>query len=218
MEDFARLASAAYAHDGQGVYVNLFIASELAWADRGVTLRQETAFPTSDRTTLLVKASDGRPWTLRLRIPGWTSEAAQVRINGRPVEAMAEPGSYLKLTRAWKAGDRIELQMPMTLRKEAFPDDPDLFAVLYGPVVLAQQIPLGAAAASERWGNGVSLKASPPPMEPAPLPRDVLGRLQRVSARSLTFETDLEGRKVQFKPVGESFARFAAYSRTARSA
>jgi hypothetical protein len=218
LEDFSRLGSAIYAHDARGVYVNLFMPSELTWVERGLTLRQETAFPTSDRTRLTVKATDGRPWTLRLRIPGWTSEAAQVRINGKAVEAMAAPGSYLELTRAWKAGDRIELQTPMALRKEAFPDDPETFAVLYGPLVLAQQIPLGAAAPAERWGNGVSLRASPPPVEPAALPADVLAGLRRVSADALTFEAEVAGRKIQFKPVGESFERYAAYSRTARSA
>lgn len=215
LEDFSKLGSMIYAHDAQGVYVNLFIASELSWADRGVTLRQETAFPTRDRTTLVVKATDGQPWTLRLRIPGWTSEAARVRINGRPVEAMAEPGSYLKLTRRWKSGDRVELEMPMRLTKEPFPDDSNLFAIRYGPAVLAQQIPLGTVVASLSGGNGVDLKKSPPPVEPAMLPADVIDRMERLSATSLAFETQVAGRTVQFKPVSESFERFAAYARTA---
>jgi uncharacterized protein len=218
VEDYSRLGSMIYAHDASGVYVNLFIASELTWAERGVTLRQETTFPTTDRTTLVVKASDGKPWTLRLRIPGWTGEACRVRINGKSVEAMAEPGSYLKLTRAWKAGDRIELEAPMTLSKEAFPDDPEIFAVRYGPVVLAQQLPLGKAVASLTWKNGVDLEASPPLAEPAALPADVIDRMERVSPTSLAFEAKIASRRVLFKPVSDSFERFAAYSRTAQPA
>ena len=60
-----------------------------------------------------------------------------MKLNGKPLDASAAPGSYLTLNRAWKAGDRIEMELPMHLHVEAMPDDPHMQAFLYGPLVLA---------------------------------------------------------------------------------
>lgn len=212
LEDFSKLASMIYARDDEGAYVNLFIPSTLDWPERGVRLRQETAFPAEANTRLLIEASDGRPWTLRLRVPGWTSEQAVVRVNGAPVVAMAEPGSYLRLTRAWRAGDRIEFEMPMALRLERFADRPAIAAILYGPVVLAQQLPAGTIAASLMVEHGPDLTKAPPPVAPAILPRDILDRLKPIAGSPLRFETTVAGHHVAFEPINQSWNRFAVYS------
>jgi hypothetical protein len=60
-----------------------------------------------------------------------------VKLNGKQLDASAEPGSYLTLTRTWKAGDRVEMNLPMHLHVEAMPDEPGTQAFLYGPLVLA---------------------------------------------------------------------------------
>ena len=73
---------------------------------------------------------------MHLRIPAWT-RSASVKINGRIVEATSGPGSYLTLSRIWKNGDRVEVELPMRLHIEKMPDDPTIQAVLYGPLVLA---------------------------------------------------------------------------------
>ena len=73
---------------------------------------------------------------MRLRIPAWT-KSASVKINGRAIDVTPTPGSYLTLNRAWKAGDKIEMTLPMHLSVEAMPDDPKTQAFLYGPLVLA---------------------------------------------------------------------------------
>ncbi len=44
-------------------------------------------------------------WTMRLRIPAWTSDDSSVMINGRPIEGAASPGSYLSIRRVWKPGE-----------------------------------------------------------------------------------------------------------------
>jgi hypothetical protein len=41
------------------------------------------------------------------------------------------------LNRTWKAGDKIQSELPMHLHIEAMPDDASMQAVLYGPLVLA---------------------------------------------------------------------------------
>ena len=50
VEEYAKLNDSIYWRDGDGVYVNLFIPSELDWAEKGFRLRQETKFPGSRRT------------------------------------------------------------------------------------------------------------------------------------------------------------------------
>jgi DUF1680 family protein len=212
LEDFSRLASMVYAHDEAGAYVNLFIPSTLDWHERGVRLRQETNFPTKTTTRLTIEASDDRPWTLRLRVPGWTSDRATLKINGAPVSAMAAPGSYLTVTRTWRAGDRIEFDMPMALRLEAFSDRPQTAALLYGPVVLAQQLPMGTIPAALMIDHGPDLAKAPPPVAPAPLPADIAKRLTPVAGSPLHFEAILGERRVSFKPINQSWERYAAYS------
>ncbi|HJP67415.1 MAG TPA: beta-L-arabinofuranosidase domain-containing protein, partial [Sphingomicrobium sp.] len=81
LEDFSSFNRMIYAHDKSGIWVNLFIPSHLHWADRGVHLRQETAFPAEPRTSLVVEASSREPWTLRLRNPRWAS-GTEVKVNG----------------------------------------------------------------------------------------------------------------------------------------
>ena len=82
-----------------------------------------------------------------------------MKINGRPLEATASPGSYLTLTRTWKTGDRVEMELPMRLRIEAMPDDPKLQAFLYGPLVLAGD--LGAEGLTEQLITGADGSAGP---------------------------------------------------------
>ena len=61
----------------------------------------------------------------------------------KALDAAPTPGGYLRIARRWKKGDTVVLETPMTLRTESFADDPSLQAVLYGPLVLAGQFPLG---------------------------------------------------------------------------
>jgi DUF1680 family protein len=137
VEEYSKLNDSIYWKDDQGVYVNLFIPSELDWKEKGFKLRQETKFPQEPGTTLTVTADRPAQVAVRLRIPDWVASAPTVKINGRVLEATASGGSYLSITRSWKTGDRIEISLPMKLRVEAMADDPTLQAFLYGPIVLA---------------------------------------------------------------------------------
>jgi len=212
LEDFASFNRMIYAHDANGVWVNLFIPSELDWADRGVRLRQETRFPDEPRTTLTVEASSAEPWTMRLRIPGWTNSAT-VTVNGQPVETMAEPGNYLDLRRAWRAGDKVELTMPMRAQWEPFADRPNVAALVYGPIVLAQQlpmIPIPEELMHEHGPMPEKLASVPPP--PPPLPRGLPGQLVPVSGKPLQFTASVNGNTVNFRPINDSWERYSVYS------
>ena len=137
VEEYSKLTDSIYWRDEQGIYVNLFIPSELNWTEKGLRLKQETKFPEQPRTVLVVSVDKPVQLALRLRMPSWLQTGGSVKINGRAIEASASPGGYLTLARTWKTGDRVELELPMHLHVEAMPDDPKLQAFLYGPIVLA---------------------------------------------------------------------------------
>ena len=137
IEEYAKLADSIYWRDDDGVYVNLFIASELDWPEESFMLRQETKYPEAEQTALTIVKTGRRPLTIRLRIPQWLRSSPRVMLNGRQLDASAAPGSYLTFTRAWKDGDRLEMDLPMHLHVESMPDEPGTQAFLYGPLVLA---------------------------------------------------------------------------------
>jgi DUF1680 family protein len=163
VEEYSKLNDSIYWRDADGLYVNLFIPSELDWTERGFRLRQETGYPASQSTTLAVTAAPAGEIAMRLRVPGWVARDPTVRLNGKPLDASAAPGSYLTLRRNWKMGDRIEMELPMRLHKVAMPDDPGLQAFLYGPLVLAGD--LGAEGLTEAHIIGPKLRVGAPNTE-----------------------------------------------------
>ncbi len=162
VEEFSKLNDSIYWRDQHGLYVNLFIPSELNWEEKGFRLRQDTKFPEQPGTALVVTAAKPVQMAMRLRVPAWLQSAPVVKLNGRVLDASAAPGSYLTLTRAWKTGDRVEMELPMHLSVESMPDDPGMQAFLYGPLVLAGD--LGADGLEERRIIGPNA----PPMRARP--------------------------------------------------
>lgn len=137
IESFAKLADSIYFHDEDGLYVNLFVPSEVNWEAVGVRVRQETRFPEKPQTTLTVNASSPVTGRLHVLVPFWATQGVRVRINDQPVEVEARPVSYLTLDQTWNDGDKVEITMPMSLTACPMPDDPELVAFLYGPLTLA---------------------------------------------------------------------------------
>ena len=212
LEEFAKLNDSIYYQDAGGIFVNLFIASELDAGEMGVGLRQETRFPDEPRTRISITAAPASAWALRLRIPAW-ADGVSARINGRAIEGMAGAGGYLNLSRAWKAGDRVELELPMRLTAEAMPDDPTLQAVRYGPIVLAGD--LGAQGLSEALTQdrqGPEMDKSP--MEPPDLKTagmDPSEWLKPAGGGALDFQTAGQRRDIAFRPLNRLWHRFAVY-------
>ena len=83
-----------------------------------------------------VKTSQVKGFALTFRIPGW-AEGASISVNGRRVQTPVTPGSFAAIHRQWNTGDRVEVDLPMTMRIEPIdPQHPQTVAVLFGPVVL----------------------------------------------------------------------------------
>lgn len=140
VEEFSKLNNSIYFHDNDGLYVNLFVPSELNWKDKGIKIRQETQFPESSQITFVVNTATPREVPLHIRIPSWTGPNASIKINDQRIPVTPDPGSYLTVSRSWNDGDRLELNLPMYLHVEAMPDEPTTQALLYGPLVLAGKL------------------------------------------------------------------------------
>lgn len=137
MENHSKYGGQIFYHNEQELYVNQFIAAELNWLEKNLQVRLETTYPEQQGYTLILNPATETELTLQLRYPYWASQGMTITVNGRRLSPSGRPGSFVAVHRRWKAGDRVEVQMPFALRLEAMPDDPERVAVLYGPLVLA---------------------------------------------------------------------------------
>jgi DUF1680 family protein len=123
--------------DDSTLWVNLYIASTLDWADRGFTVTQRTDFPREQATRLTVDGSG--PLTIKLRVPSWAGRGFTVKVNGAAHDTgrVGGPtGGYLTISRSWTPGDTVEISMPFSLRVERAIDEPSVQSLFYGPVLL----------------------------------------------------------------------------------
>jgi len=138
-ENQAKYGEAIYYHDDKGIFVNLIIPSELAWKEKGVKLRQQTDFPSGETSTLTFVETSSSEMPLYIRYPYWTANIS-IKINGRKISVKQKPGSYITLNRKWVTGDKVEITYPMRLWIAPSNDNPDIAAIMYGPLVLAGEM------------------------------------------------------------------------------
>ncbi len=208
METQAKFADTIYSRDARGVFVNLFIPSEVTWAERGIVLRQTTGFPDDPVVTIGVTAG-AAAMTLRVRLPSWTAGQPRVRLNGDEVHgavmAVAGPpgrnggrdstGAWVVIGRQWREGDRLEVMLPMDVAFHPAPDQPSVQAVTYGPVVLA-----GA--------YGTDTSTAMPSLDTA--------SVRRAGQQPMTFSAVADGKPVTLIPVARAHHQhYTVYWRTA---
>ena len=175
-EEFAKLTDTIYFYRGSEVYVNQFIASTLEWKSENISIQQSTNFPREQGTTLKVSCARPHMRTIHVRIPNWTN-GAEVKINERSLEAVADPGSYLAIRRVWQDGDTLTVRLPMELRQESLPGDESVAAVLYGPLVLAAKLGAGPADGPGKIiHSGATVPQNLPPGEKLPEVKALAGR------------------------------------------
>jgi DUF1680 family protein len=81
-----------------------------------VTLRQETHYPWAGAVKITVDPKQPKSFALKLRIPSW-ARSATIAVNGEPVDAARRDRGYAEIRREWKAGDRVELDLPMPVER-----------------------------------------------------------------------------------------------------
>lgn len=135
-ENHSKYGEAIYYHNDKGIYVNLFIPSEVNWKEKGMRLIMKTDFPNNGIVDLVIKTEKSLKTTVYLRYPSWSNNVT-VKVNGKPLKFKQKPDTYIAVSREWYDGDRIEMDYPMTLHLETAQDNSKKGALLYGPIVLA---------------------------------------------------------------------------------
>jgi len=129
----------SYYKSNDGIYVNLFLPSRVAWSQNGtqVTLTQNTEYPHAQTTQLALSMPKPETFTMYVRIPAWAGAKTRVSVNGGRADAAIEPGKFAALQRSWKDGDRVEIEFEMPLRLEAIDnEDQNNVALVQGPLAL----------------------------------------------------------------------------------
>jgi uncharacterized protein len=151
-----RVGDYFYAVKGDEVFVNLFAAGQARIHLPGgdLVLRQDTRYPWSGQIMLEIIAAPEQAIGLRLRLPGWArgkplptdlyryadsdAEPITLLLNSQPVPVTEKKG-YALLRRTWHPGDRIELNLPMPVRRvlahEQVKEDAQCVALERGPLV-----------------------------------------------------------------------------------
>jgi hypothetical protein len=152
-----------YAQRGDALWVNLFVANtaEIKLDNgRNLKMKQETRYPWDGAVKMTVSPETEESLTIHVRIPGWarnepvasdlyrfavdSPDAAILKVNGKAVPMQLDKG-YVALTRNWKPGDVIELNLPMPVRRVLANDrvaaDRGRAAIERGPIVYAAEWP-----------------------------------------------------------------------------
>ena len=189
LETPAKFADTIYSRDADGVYVNLFIPSQVR--TQGLVLRQDTAFP-DDPVIRLSVVAGAATLTLRVRVPKWVAGSPVIRLNGTPVTGLPGAqvsgvgevgGNWIALRRRWQTGDLLQVTLPMELAVEPTPDHPAVQALTYGPVVL-----------SGVYGS-----------DPGSLtPQLEMASIRRTAAQLMTFEAVAGRKPVKLIPIARA--------------
>jgi hypothetical protein len=164
----ATLGSYIYARSGNDLYINLFVAgrADVNLDTTRVSLVQETRYPWEGAVRVTVNPERPGPFTVNVRIPGWTrgqvmpgdlyrflgQDNGKVRlaVNGQSIAAEAEKG-FIGIRRDWKRGDVIELDLPMPVRRIVARDEvrenAGRAALSRGPIVYCAEWPDNAGTA-----------------------------------------------------------------------
>ena len=194
MENHGKFGQFIYTHVGDALYVNLFVASELNWREKGLTLRQETAFPYAETSRITITSGKGE-FPLQVRYPGWVKPSSfEVKVNGQPVQIITGPSSYVTINRKWKKGDIIDITFPMHNSIKYLPNEPQYIAMMHGPIMLAAKTGTEdlahLIADDSRFGQYASGKKLP--INEAPILvndnlEDIANQLQPIAGKPLHF-------------------------------
>ena len=139
MENHGKYGQFVYTKHGGSLFVNLFVASELNWKEKGIVLRQETNFPYAEASRITVTQGKAQ-FSLNVRYPGWVKPGQfEVKVNGQPVSIVTGPSSYVTINRQWKKGDVIDITFPMHNSVKYLPNLPQYIALMHGPIMLAMK-------------------------------------------------------------------------------
>jgi DUF1680 family protein len=136
IEAFSALNTGVYYRNDTALWVNLYVPSKVHWDEKKLVLEQTGHFPADTCVEFSLTTAKKTDFALKLFIPSWARKA-EVYVNGRKQEAKATPNSYVNLHRSWKNKDKIQLVFQYDFYLKTMPDDNNVFAIFYGPMLLA---------------------------------------------------------------------------------
>jgi uncharacterized protein len=146
-----------YLKSKDALYVNMFIGSRVhvgEVAGTGVEVIQKTDYPWRGAISITVNPEETKSFSMYVRVPNRTTSklyqespavhgVKRFAVNGEEVKPTIEKG-YAVVTREWKRGDRIELELPMEPQRieadKRIQADGDLVAMKYGPLIYNVEI------------------------------------------------------------------------------
>ena len=152
VENFTKLGDTIYLAMDGGVYVNMFFSSRYN-AD-GLDLTMDANIPNKDTVTITVEENENNT-PVKVRRPDWAAGEITVTKNGEAVTP-AEDGGYM-VFEGLKKGDELTFTFPMVVKAYDLPDNTDMIAFKYGPVVLC--CGLGTNDLDKEQGAGILVRA-----------------------------------------------------------
>lgn len=199
MENHGKYNQFIYTHSKDTLFLNLFIASELNWKEKGLKIKQETNFPYEEQTKLTVTEGSSS-FNLLVRYPGWVNKGAlKITVNGRDVSYSALPSSYVSIDRKWKKGDVVNIMLPMHNTIEHMPNVPEYIAFMHGPILLGAKTGTedlkGLIADDGRWGQypvGEFLPVNKAPILIEDDIQNIANKLEPVKDKPLNFRLNVK--------------------------
>lgn len=150
----ASLGSYAYATSNDTLFVNLYVAGGVTASVGGKKIEWDVAtdYPWDGRIRLTARTTG--KYGLSLRIPGWCGKWS-ASVAGRELGAEPVHNGYLRIEREWNAGDTVELNLDMPVRRVV--SDPrvvtnrGLTALQRGPIVYCLEAVDQTAPIHDMW-------------------------------------------------------------------
>lgn len=162
MESHALHGLGVWYESADTIWANLFVPSTAQFTLGKAQLTMETSFPDGDSATIKVTMPSPKSFTLAVRRPLWAGDGFKIAVNGEALpqpalatlndavaggraggignESEAASSSYVSITRTWKTGDTVTLSLPKSLRLEPTADNPQVTAIIWGPLALAGDV------------------------------------------------------------------------------
>lgn len=135
MENFSKLNDSLYFYEDNKLFINMYFSSSVQWIDKQVIVSQDTDIPNDDKAYFKISAENDIQFTFCFRIPAWTN-GISIKINNELTSFNTENG-YALINRIWKDNDTIVITFDIKVSFSALPDNPNVVAFTYGPIVLS---------------------------------------------------------------------------------
>ena len=214
-----------YAQQGNTIYVNLYAGGTAdIKLDNGhaIKLTQETRYPWDGAVKITVAPDKKSKFAINVRIPGWArnesvpgnlyqfldnvKEPVTLKVNGKSKPVKLNKG-YVALSRSWKAGDMIELNLPMPVRRvvanKSVQADVGRVALQRGPIVFCAEWPdnPGGKVRNLLLPDDQPLTAQFEPM--------LLNGVETITGQAFSVNRDTDGRLVKTEQAFKAIPYFA---------